>query len=70
MTLNTAILRDLASGQSTASAVADRLRIAVSHAESILQRHETDGLVTHSFIGKPTPNPLKVFRLTDKAIQS
>jgi predicted ArsR family transcriptional regulator len=70
MTASNAILRDLRSGQSTAGALADRLRIDPSHAEALLNRHETDGLVRHDFIGAIQPNPLKVYALTDKGRQA
>lgn len=69
MTTSHAILRDLKSGQSTASALSERLRISTEQIETILARHEVDGLVLHSHIGSIHPNPLKVYSLTEKGRQ-
>ncbi len=60
MTLSRSILRDLTKGQTTASSAAGRLKIETSHAETLLNRHVTDGNATIN------PEGLKTYRITDK----
>lgn len=61
MTISRAILRDLVSGQTTASSAAGRLRIETSHAQTLLNRHVTDNLATREIF-----NGLEVYKITDK----
>lgn len=61
MTLSHAILRDLIHGQTTASSAAGRLKIETSHAQTLLNRHVTDGnATTNNYSG------LTTFQITDK----
>jgi len=66
MELTTAILRDLASGQSTTDAIADRQNLHTDHAQTILDRFEKDGLVTSFLLGGL--KHIKVYKLTGKPI--
>ncbi len=61
MTLSHAILRDLVSGQTTADSAAGRLKIETRHAETLLDRHVTDG---HVNIQKNYG--LTIYQITDK----
>ncbi len=70
MNLSQAILRDLKDGQSSASATARRLRIDPAHAETLLQRHVTDGAVEIRSIYISSTPALKTYRLTQTTNQT
>ena len=62
------ILRDLASGQSTADSIAGRLRIETDHCEGILRRLLAEGFVANHPIQIDGKDALLVYRLTAKPI--
>jgi predicted ArsR family transcriptional regulator len=67
MTTPNTILVDLLSGQSTADSIAGRLRIPCLVIESMLKRHQTDGLVATKPIAGGT---LTVWHLTHQGKQT
>ena len=61
MTTPDQILVDLLTSDSTADALADRLRVPMLAIKAMCQRHEIDGLVTAISINK---NTLVAYRIT------
>ena len=61
MTTPDQILVDLLSGQSTADALAERIRVPMLAIKAMCRRHEIDGLVT----SKPIKDDLIAWRITD-----
>lgn len=60
------ILRDLRTGQATATALAERLPLPCKVIEAFLQDLETDGLVESSPIGNPdVGRKLTVWKITE-----